>query len=132
MGQITDLSNIKKNKTNDDCIQPDKITEFIEGLSIIDGQHEKWEFESFQKYGLELQELVVVSAEYNKTADEKQRIVISSPNVRELVSWFAFYDKSQDGLLIGEELDDIVAKYFKGYTVDSILIDANDNGRRNQ
>ncbi|XP_050424698.1 uncharacterized protein LOC126835884 [Adelges cooleyi] len=49
MEQITDLSNIKKNKTNDDCIQPDKVTEFIEGLSIIDGQHEKWEFESFRK-----------------------------------------------------------------------------------
>ncbi|XP_050434857.1 uncharacterized protein LOC126842046 [Adelges cooleyi] len=128
MEQITNLSNIKKFKTNDDCIQPDKITEFIQGLSIIDGQHEKWEFERFQKYALELQELVVVSAEYNKTADEKKRIVIPSPAVRDYVSGFAFHDTNQDGLLCGKELDDIVDKHLKGATAASILVDGNDNG----
>ncbi|XP_050427714.1 uncharacterized protein LOC126837804 [Adelges cooleyi] len=39
--QIVDLNNIKDHKINGDYIQPDKLTEFMKGLCIVDGQHEE-------------------------------------------------------------------------------------------
>ncbi|XP_050429652.1 uncharacterized protein LOC126838912 isoform X2 [Adelges cooleyi] len=72
MNQIIYLSNnILQNKRND-IIQSLKIITFIHGLRIIIGKHDEWEFERFQKWPLEMQELVVVSAEYNTTANDKE------------------------------------------------------------
>ncbi|XP_050429647.1 uncharacterized protein LOC126838909 isoform X1 [Adelges cooleyi] len=122
MSQITFLSiNILQNKNND-YIESEKIKEFINWLPIISGVHDALEFERFQKWPLEMQELVIVSAEYNTTANDKNGIVISTSEVRGYVWRFAVSDTNRDGFLSGNELDNIVnCKEFERFTVSTFM-----------
>ncbi|XP_050429650.1 uncharacterized protein LOC126838911 [Adelges cooleyi] len=122
MSQITFLSiNILQNKNND-YIESEKIKEFINWLPIISGVHDALEFERFQKWPLEMQELVVVSAEYNTTANDKNGVVISTSEVRGHIWSFAVSDTNRDGFLSRNELDDgVKCKDFERDTVVSLM-----------
>ncbi|XP_050427981.1 uncharacterized protein LOC126837979 [Adelges cooleyi] len=128
INQITFLKmNTLQNKIGD-FIQPPKIISFIHWLRILIGPHDAWNFEPFQKWPLEIQELVVLSAEYNTIAHDKNGIVIPTSEVRGYVSSFAVHDRTHDGFLSGVELDEVVTcKDFERFTVSS-LMDGDSNG----
>ncbi|XP_050427980.1 uncharacterized protein LOC126837978 [Adelges cooleyi] len=121
MNQITFLSNNILQNKNYDFIPSANIITFIDWLRIVVGQHDEWKFERFQKWPLEMQELVVVSAEYNTTANDKKG-VIPAFEVRGYVWRFAAHDKNLDGFLSGVELDEVVkCTQFEGETVSSLM-----------
>ncbi|XP_050443975.1 uncharacterized protein LOC126847636 isoform X2 [Adelges cooleyi] len=121
--QIVDLNNIKDHKINADYIQPDKLTEFIKGLSIVKDQDEEWVFERFQTAAFELQELMVFSAEYNQTDNAEVETVCNTIEVRRVLATFVVFDKDHDGLLNGNELEKMALEHFSHLDVKSILKD---------
>ncbi|XP_050427191.1 uncharacterized protein LOC126837345 isoform X6 [Adelges cooleyi] len=72
--RIQDLIDLHNNhRTHGDHIDSDKIKEFFKKLSIVKNDHEDQllDFKSIRTSAFELQELSVVSAEYNKDVDIK-------------------------------------------------------------
>ncbi|XP_050427190.1 uncharacterized protein LOC126837345 isoform X5 [Adelges cooleyi] len=100
--RIQDLIDLHNNhRTHGDHIDSDKIKEFFKKLSIVKNDHEDQllDFKSIRTSAFELQELSVVSAEYNKDVDIKAGSVLTTAVVRFLIWQFNTHDDNKNGLL---------------------------------
>ncbi|XP_050423632.1 uncharacterized protein LOC126835231 [Adelges cooleyi] len=127
--QIDELILIKDDKVDGDFISATKITEFILGLSIINDHDENLVFDRIQNSAFELQELVLVAAEYNRTADKNTRKVYSSEIVKKVIAEFHKFDKDKNGKLCKEEAKDIEKSYFLDLKHVGSLIDTYDTDK---
>ncbi|XP_050423794.1 uncharacterized protein LOC126835336 [Adelges cooleyi] len=124
--QIDELILIKDDKEDGAYIKTTKITQFFIGLSIVNGLDEKLVFDRIQYSALELQELVLVSAEYNRSADKKTGTVYSTEIVKEVLADFHQFDHNQNGKICKHEAIHIERMYFPKKKNFGSLIDAYD------
>ncbi|XP_050439923.1 uncharacterized protein LOC126845316 [Adelges cooleyi] len=110
----------KNNKINGDQIDPVAISKFIKKLSLVQEEHEDvLVFDSRRKTPFQLQELLLVLAEYNKGASEENGPVYSTDSVRDILLHFSNYDVDKNGLLSKEELKKIQEPRYQIEDVDT-------------
>ncbi|XP_050441037.1 uncharacterized protein LOC126845993 [Adelges cooleyi] len=97
-----------------DHIHPAEIKKFFQELSIVKEEYEDrlLEFQSIRKAPFQLQELLLVLAEYNKVADEQTETVYPTDSVRDVLWDFNNNDRDRDGLLSKTELKGVGKRHF--------------------
>ncbi|XP_050427420.1 uncharacterized protein LOC126837522 isoform X12 [Adelges cooleyi] len=123
--RILELINLyKSHKIAGDYIDPVEIAKFFKNLSIVKQEHEGLlVFDSIRTAPFQLKELLLVSAEYNKEANQENGPVYSTDSVRDVLWNFSKYDVNQNGLIDKEELKGIEERHYQDEDVDSIFED---------
>ncbi|XP_050427187.1 uncharacterized protein LOC126837345 isoform X2 [Adelges cooleyi] len=134
--RIQDLIDLHNNhRTHGDHIDSDKIKEFFKKLSIVKNDHEDQllDFKSIRTSAFELQELSVVSAEYNKDVDIKAGSVLTTAVVRFLIWQFNTHDDNKNGLLGTVEFKKLSKHHFPNEDGSLIVwkFDTDDDNRLN-
>ncbi|XP_050427243.1 uncharacterized protein LOC126837377 [Adelges cooleyi] len=109
VNQVQKLISLHKNhKTDDDHIKPVEITKLFNKLSIVTEDHKnRLIFPSIRSAALELEELLIVTVEYDNEVDVKTSSVLSTTEVRSFMWMFSTHDKNKNGLLGEAELTGI-------------------------
>ncbi|XP_050427410.1 uncharacterized protein LOC126837522 isoform X9 [Adelges cooleyi] len=123
--RILELINLYKgHKIAGDYIDPVEIAKFFKNLSIVKQEHEGLlVFDSIRTAPFQLKELLLVSAEYNKEANQENGPVYSTDSVRDVLWNFSKYDVNKNGLIDKKELKGIEERHYQDEDVDSIFED---------
>ncbi|XP_050420406.1 uncharacterized protein LOC126833238 [Adelges cooleyi] len=121
---IDELAKLKENKTGNQ-INPLGITDFFIKLSIVgEDLKDLLSFTTTREAALELQELLVVIAEYSK-GEKDEAIPVNI--VRQIVWQFDQIDKDKDGLLNTNELKKINSGNFEDKDLEKFFKDHDTN-----
>ncbi|XP_050435496.1 uncharacterized protein LOC126842527 [Adelges cooleyi] len=108
--QVEDLMTLHNDNKIDGHINPVGIMKFLKKLSIFKKDYEgQLAFDPKRKAALELQDLLMLSAEYSN--EEKVGTVYTTPSVRQGLSDFSIQDVNKDGLLDNDEVMEIANHY---------------------